>query len=116
MQINILTDSETIFNLIIRKTSTTERRFTIDIKAARKAYNEGNMNHVIWIRIYHYFEDSMTKSKVLPRLVDVMKTGKLKLEVEQSVNRTITRPGKPLTTPNKEKKKSPTVRTIENNS
>lgn len=37
MKTNILTDSKTFFNVIIRNASTTERRLMVDMKAAQKA-------------------------------------------------------------------------------
>lgn len=81
IKINIITDSETLFDDIILNTSTIERRLMIDIKAAREAYNEVIINDLIWIRMDYNLADTMKKSKVLPQLVAVMKTGKTKYEV-----------------------------------
>lgn len=49
-KIKILTDSETLFNVIIRNTSTTKRRLMIEIKATSEAFNEVIINNVILIR------------------------------------------------------------------
>lgn len=87
-KIKLLTDSETLFNVVIRNASTTERRLMIDIKAAREAYNEGTINDVVWIRRDYNLADAMTKYKILPQLVEFLQTGKVRYEVEQSVLRT----------------------------
>ena len=87
-KIKLLTDSETVFKVVIRNASTTERRLMIDIKAAREAYNEGTINDVIWIRRDYNLADAMTKYKIQPQLVEFLQTGKVKYEEEQSVLRT----------------------------
>ena len=102
MKIRILTDSETLFNVVIKNASTKEKRLMIDIKAARQAYNEGIISDIIWARRDYNLGDAMTKAKIMPLLMEVMKTGKIKYEIEQSVNRTIMRPEKPLNTPQNE--------------
>ena len=74
----------------------------IDIKAARQAYNEGIISDIIWIWGDYNLGDAMTKANVMPLLVEVMKTGKIKYEIEQSVNQTKMRPENPLNTPQDE--------------
>lgn len=87
-----MTDGETLFNVIIRNESTTERRLMTYIKANIEAYKEGTVNDVIWIRRDYNLADSMTKPKILPQLVQTMKTANTKYEIEQSDNHPISRP------------------------
>lgn len=96
MKTKILTGSETIFNVIIRNASTIERRLMVDIKATSEAHNEGTINDVMRIIRDQNLEDSMTKTKILPQLVEKIKTGKIKYEIEQSVNHTLSIPKKLL--------------------
>lgn len=89
MKIKIPTDSETILNVIIRNECSTERSLMIDIKATRKAYNEAIIIALTWIRREHSLADAMRKAKILPQLVETMKTVNIKYKVEQSANRSI---------------------------
>lgn len=48
LRVQVLTDSETLFNEIIRNASTTEKRLMIDMKAAREAYNNSIIDDITW--------------------------------------------------------------------
>lgn len=50
-----------------------------------EAYNKRIINNVIWIKKEYSLSDVMTKSSVLPQLVEPMKTWKIHYEVEKSV-------------------------------
>lgn len=50
LKINILIDRETLFNIIIRNSTTTELRIIKDLKAAREDCNEFVIDDVLWIR------------------------------------------------------------------
>ena len=61
LKIRILTDSDTLFKVVIRNAATTEKRLMIDVKAAREAYNQGIIEDVMWIRRDYNLADAMTK-------------------------------------------------------
>lgn len=62
-----------------------ERRLMVDIKATREAYNEVIVNADLWISRYYNLADAMAKHTILSQLVDFLRTGKVKYEIEQSV-------------------------------
>ena len=92
LKIKTLTDSEALFNVMIKNANTTEKRLMIDIKAAREAFNDGIIEHIVWIRRQFNLADSVTKAQINQDLVDALKTGKIKYEVEQSVNTELSKP------------------------
>ena len=47
--LTMITDSEQLFKVIIKSTTTTEKRLMIDVETARAAYNEGEISDVGWI-------------------------------------------------------------------
>ena len=61
----------------------------IDIKTERDAYKEGIINDVLWNRIEYNLADAVTKYSILPQIVELLQTGTVKYEVEQSVLRTL---------------------------
>lgn len=85
LNIKILTDSEKLFNVIIRNAPTTERRIIIEEKAAGEAYKDGIIDDVIWIRRKYDLANFVTKATILPQLVEMMETRKRTYEIEQSV-------------------------------
>lgn len=87
MKITVLTDSATLFNILIRNSGATEKRLMIDIKASREAYNVGIIDYIIWIRRKYNLADGMTKSAELPELFKSISDGKLYYEIEQSITR-----------------------------
>lgn len=61
MKITIVTDSATLFNVMIKNAPTTEMRKMIDIKAAREAHNEDIIDDIIWKRRKYNVAEAMTK-------------------------------------------------------
>lgn len=61
LKIKILTDSEILFNLVIKNSFPTEIRRMIDINATRETYNKGIVNDFMWIRRKHNIADAMIK-------------------------------------------------------
>lgn len=53
--------SESLFNLIVKATITTERRLRIVVKTARRAYHVGVIYNVGWIRSRHNLAFGLTK-------------------------------------------------------
>lgn len=60
-----MTDSETLFNVIIRNASTKGRRVMIYVKAARETNNDGIIYDIIWIQKKFNLADAITKSTIL---------------------------------------------------
>lgn len=50
LEIQVLADSETLLIVIIRNSSTTEKRLMIDVMAVREAYKDGIIDDIICIR------------------------------------------------------------------
>lgn len=61
----------------------------IDVKAVMKAYNDGNIEYVVYIRKNILSCRFYDKSNYLPKLVEMTEKGKRNYEIEQSVERTI---------------------------
>lgn len=89
LKIQILTDSETLFNVIVRNGPTKEKRLMIDGLAAREAYNSGIVDDIVWIRRKYNLGDSMTKLEIMPEFVKAIEANRIHYEIEQSVNRTV---------------------------
>lgn len=84
-KIKILTYKyEILFNVIIHNASTTESILMIDVKASREAYNDGIVEDSIWIRRSYNLTNVMTKTSILAQLLDVIETGNIEYEIEQS--------------------------------
>lgn len=86
--ITMLTDSQSLFNVIVKASSTTERRLMIDIRATREAYMRGEISDVGWILSTDNIADAFTKLTPCKALDDLMSTGRLDLRVQQWVIRT----------------------------
>lgn len=91
-RIQALTNSETLFNVIIRNASNREKLLTINVQAAWGSYNEGIIDDVIWIKRKFNLRDAITKEAILLEFVEALDKNKLHYEVEQSVNRMILSP------------------------
>ena len=85
----VLTDSETLFNVITRNKAAKEKRLIIDIEWAREAYNKGIIEDIKWIRREYNLGDAMTKAEIMPAFVEALETNQLKYEIEQSMERVI---------------------------
>lgn len=71
--LRMFTDSKTLFDVITKNTTTTEKRLMIDIKAVRESYERMELSDVAWIRSENNPADALTKVKenaVLNHIVD----------------------------------------------
>ena len=71
--LQMCTDSKTLFDVVTKNTTTTEKRLMIDIKAVRESYERMELSDVAWIRSENNPADALTKVKenaVLNRIVD----------------------------------------------
>lgn len=87
LSITMLTDSESLFKVIIKASTTTERRLMIDIRATREAYVREEINDVGWISSEDNIADAMTKLSPCKSLDNLMQTGQLHMQVQQWVIR-----------------------------
>lgn len=59
--LTILTDSESLLKLIVKSSVTTEKRLMVNVRAAREAYERGDIRNVGWIRSPDNMADGLTK-------------------------------------------------------
>jgi hypothetical protein len=59
--IHAFTDSLSLFDVITRSTSTTEKRLMIDVTAAKEAYHEGTIDIIGFVRTTFNPADAFTK-------------------------------------------------------
>lgn len=85
--IAILTDSHSLFNVMVKSTTTTEKRLMIDIEAAREAYARGEVSNVGWVRSEDNLVDGLTKIKKCDALHELLQTGVLSRKVERWITR-----------------------------
>lgn len=83
----MLTDSESLFRVIIKASVTTEKRLMIDVRAAREAYQRGDISNVGWIRSAHNLADGLTKFEKNKLMVEFLESGRVTTVVEQWVIR-----------------------------
>lgn len=87
--ISFLTDSESLFEIITKSSSTLEKRLMIDIAAAREAYSAEVLSDFGMIRSEHNPADAFMKEapKAQQMLNNVLSTGMLNHLIEQSIHR-----------------------------
>lgn len=74
MPITILTDSHSLFKVIVKSTTATGESLMLDVEVAREAYANGAVHSVGWIRSYENLEDALTKFKSFPALHTMLRT------------------------------------------
>ena len=85
--ISIYTDSRSLFDVITRNTTTTEKRLMVDIRAIREAYEHMEISDVAWIRSENNPADALTKVKENHILNGILDNGRIAHAVEQWVIR-----------------------------
>ncbi len=88
--IQIMTDSKSLFDVIIKSTKTAERKLIIDIAACREAYERHKKRCIAHIKSQYNLADCFTKIMLPTQLMEVMKTAYLSHPVEQWMIRTET--------------------------
>ena len=84
----MLTDSEALFRVVVRSSTTTEKRMMIDLQAAREAYCAQEIDDIGWIRSNDNPADGLTKVKRWDALTELLDTGRWSGEIMQWVIRT----------------------------
>jgi hypothetical protein len=87
--IHAYTDSLSLFDVISRSTTTSEKRLMIDITAAKEAYREGTIDTIGFIRTNFNPADAFTKIVRCHSLEDMLLRGKIEHPIEQWVERAI---------------------------
>jgi hypothetical protein len=85
--ISMLTDSKGLFDVLVKSSSTQERRLMIDIAAAKQACDTKEKSDMGFIRSTHNLADGLTKLESCQALLDAMHTGRFVHPVEQWVIR-----------------------------
>ena len=75
--LDMLTDSKSLFDVITKNSSTTEKRLMIDIASARESYGRLEISNIGLVRSEHNIADAMTKPKKCAALNYVVTDGKL---------------------------------------
>jgi hypothetical protein len=87
--IHAFTDSLSLFDVITRSTSTSEKRLMIDITAAKEAYHEGTIDIIGFDGTTFNPADALTKVTRCPSLKDILLKRKISHPIEQWVERAI---------------------------
>lgn len=85
--LKMVTDSDSLFKVIVQSSTTTERRLMIDIEASREAYRERKIDNMGWIRSDGNLADGLTKINKTDLIQQVMRTGRLGRIADQWVIR-----------------------------
>ncbi len=88
--LQMLTDSKSLFDTMIKCSTTTEKRLMIDISVVREAYTAQEISNVGFVRSPNNPADGMTKAGKCASLTDLITTGKAKFPVESWVLRKTT--------------------------
>lgn len=85
--IMMLTDSYSLFNVIMKYTTATQKRLMIYMEAARGAYTKWEISYVGWMRSEDNLVDGLTKVRDFPSLSETLRTGILAPKFEQWITR-----------------------------
>lgn len=85
--LSLVTDSDSLFKVVVKSSTTTERRLMIDMLTAREAYQKREIDDMGWIRSDGNLADGLTKMNKVELIQKVMRTGKLDRIADQWVIR-----------------------------
>lgn len=75
MRISMLTDSESLFNVMVRSSRITEKWLMIEIAAAQAVYDNGEIDDIGWLPTRNNIADAFIKIGGNNRLKGFMDTG-----------------------------------------
>ena len=84
---SMFTDSESLFKVIVKSTTTTGKRLMIDIQAAREAYDQSEISDVGWIVSEDNPADGLSKPKRCELLESILDSGRNELKAEKWIIR-----------------------------
>ena len=85
--LQMLTDSRSLFDVIVKNSTTAERRLMIDIKDVRESYEQQLISNVGFVRSADNPADAFTKVKHCDSLHRILSTGNIDLHVEEWISR-----------------------------
>lgn len=85
--LTMLTDSESLFRVIIKSSITTEKKLMVDVRAAREAYHKVEIGDVGWIRSTENLVDGLKKFAKCKALTACLESRIITTSVEQWVIR-----------------------------
>lgn len=83
----IITDSLTLFDVLIKSTITTEKRLMMDLQTVKDSYRKMKLNNVAFVQSESMLADSLTKIKPNHLLSKVLSTGIIDHPMEQWIIR-----------------------------
>ena len=86
IKLTLLTDSMSLFKIIINSTVTTEKRLMIDIAAVREAYERSDIDYVGWIPSTSNIANGLTKLGICSVLSEFMTTNVLTQEIRTVID------------------------------
>lgn len=90
MEITLLTDSKSLFDVSGKGTTTLEKRLMIDIRVAREACEDYKISQLRWLRRKFNLSEPMTKLTISEIMREFMRSGLVDFVVEKYVVRTRT--------------------------
>lgn len=88
VRLQMFTDSKSLFDIITKCSSTTEKRLLIDVKAVREAYEKFEVSDVGFVRTENNPADSFTKLKPNDALQRILSHNKSDFPIDQWIVRT----------------------------
>lgn len=85
--LTMVPDSESIFNIIIKESVSSEKRLIVDIKIARQEYYRGGISDVGWIKTTDNLDNGLTKFSWCQALESFVDTGWLDTTIQQWIVR-----------------------------
>ena len=85
--LSMFTDSKFLFGVIVKCSSTAEKRLLFDVSAVRNAYEDFEISDVGFVRSEFNPADGFTKVGKCSAFDEVIRTGKYKLPIDQWVIR-----------------------------
>ena len=87
VQLHLLTDSKSLFDIIRKKSRTNENRLMQDVYAARQIYKEQDISNIGFVWSNQNVSDRLAKSLSQEALRNVITNGKLSVKVKQWIIR-----------------------------
>lgn len=87
LPLRMLTDNKSLFDVLTKATSTTEKRLMIDIQTVRDAYRSFEVNDVALVRSEFNIADALTKCKSQSIMIDTIRNGRLDHPIQQWIIR-----------------------------
>ena len=86
IKLTLLTDSMSLFKVIVNSSITTEKRLMIHISAVREAYERSDMDYIGWIPSKFNIANGLSKLGVCRTLSEFLQNHKLNQEIRTVVN------------------------------